>query len=297
MRAAIQAIGGARTGKPMSVPSGVLSKAKRLYASKCKKKGKGLVSVGSPDVIMVDRPYGGATSIADAVAYMESREVVWDIRDDLHIFSEIVENILKSPEIENKKAAIKKAVNELDKVLDEDIMQKDKDKSSVLDLLEKGIKDPDATEEKGDQVEETAPEEESSLDALFGVLKSVVHNKDLDRAGKIASAFECLKTIGAACDTIITESTPRTEADVITEITEAASKAAVKEIMEAIKPLAEKVTILEATLRAPSGDPQRKGLTVIGKAQVEGDPVKKGSVRSLSMLASGLDPETGKAIF
>lgn len=298
LRAAIQAVGGARTGKPMSVPSGVLSKAKRLYASNCKKKGKGLVTVEGEPTGMEYRPYGGATSIDDAVAYMESQEAVWDIRDDLHLFSEVVENILKSPEVDDKKAAIKKAVNELDKVLGEDIMGKDKEsKSSVLDLIE-GIKDADATEEKGDQVVAPAPEKEGSLDALFGVLKTVVHNEDLDRAGKIASAFECLKTIGAACDTIITESTPRTEADIIAEITEAASKAAVDRIIEAIKPLAEKVTVLEATLRAPSGDPQRKGLTVIEKAQVQGDePVKKGSLKWYSRINSGLDPETGKAIF
>jgi len=297
LRAAIQAVGGARTGKPMSVPSGVLSKAKRLYASKCKKKGKGLVSVGSPDVTMEYRPYGGATSIGDAVAYMESQEVVWDMRDDLHLFSEVVENILKSPEVEDKKAAIKKAVNELDKVLGEDLMKDKETKSSVLDLME-GIKEPDATEEKGDQVVEPAPEEESSLDALFGVLKSVVHNKDLDRAGKIASAFECLKTIGAACDKIITETTPRTEADIVAEITEAASKAAVDRVIEAIKPLAEKVTLLEATLRNPSVEPERKGLVFTEKAGVRGDePVKKGSVKWYAMFNSGLDPETGKPIF
>ena len=282
----------------MSVPSGKLSKAKRLYASKCKKKGKSLIPVGVSDIVMVDRPYGGATSIADAVAYMESREVVWDIRDDLHLFSEVVENILKSPEVEDKKAAIKKAVNELDKVLDEDIMGKDKEKSSVLDLLEKGIKDPDATKENGDQVVDPAPEKESSLDPLFGVLKTVVHNKDLDRTGKTAGAFECMKAIGAACDTIIDKETPRTEADVIAEITEAASKAAVDRIVEVIKPLAEKITVLEATLRAPSGDPERKGLTVIEKAQTESvKPVKKGSVLWYAMKNSGLDPETRKPIF
>lgn len=298
LRAAVQAIGGARTGKPMSVPSGVLSKAKRLYASNCKKKGKGLVSVGSPDMVMEYRPYGGATSIGDAVAYMESQEAVWDIRDDLHIFSEVIENILKSPEIEDKKAAIKKAVNELDNVLGEDIMSdKDKEKASVLGLIE-GIKEPDVTKKEGDQVVESVPEEGTSLDALFGVLKTVVHNGDLDRTGKIAGAFQCLKAIGAACDRIITESTPRTEADIIAEITEAASKAAVKEIIEAIKPLAEEISLLKTARQAsPSGMPERKGLTVVEKAQVQGEPVKKGSTKWYAMFMSGLDPETGKAIF
>ena len=288
------AINRAQTGEPMNVPSDVLSEAKKFYAKRCK--GKGLVSVGSPDMV-VDRPYGGATSIADAVAYMESREVVWDIRDDLHIFSEVVENILKSPEVENKRTALKKAVNELDEVLGKDIMDKDKEKSSVLGLVE-GIKEPDATEEKGDEVVESASEEESSLDPLFGVLKTVVHNKDLDRAGKVAGAFECMKAIGAACDTIITESTPRTEADIVAEITEAASKAAVEKIIEAIKPLVEKVTVLEATMRAPSEDPQRKGLMFTEKAETQtAEPVKKGSVKWYAMLNSGLDPETRKPIF
>jgi len=297
LRAAIQAIGGARTGKPMSVPSGVLSKAKRLHASNCKKKGKGLVPAGCPDVVMEYRPYGGATSIGDAVAYMESQEAVWDIRDDLHLFSEVVENILKSPEIEDKKAAIKTAVNELDKVLDEDIMGKDKEKASVLGLIE-GIKEPDVTKKEGDQVVESAPEEGTSLDALFGVLKTVVRNEDLDRAGKVAGAYQCLKAISAACDRIIEESTPRTEADVIAEITEAASKAAVDKIIEVIKPLADKITVMEATMRAPTEVPERKGLTVVEKAQVQGRaPVKKGSIAYYAARASGLDPETGKAIF
>jgi len=295
--AAIQAIGKGEAGKPVNVPSDVLSKAKRLYAKRCKGKGKGLVSIGESPVV-VDRPYGGATSIADAVAYMESREVVWDIRDDLHIFSEVAENILKSPEVEDKKSAMAKAIKELEGKLEEDLMSKDKEKASVLDLLEEGIKDPDATEEKGDQVVEPAPEKESSLDALFGVLKTVVRNEDLDRAGKVAGAFQCLKAISAACDRIIEESTPRTPADVIAEISEAASKAAFDKMIEAIKPLAEKITILEATMRAPSGDPQRKGLTVIEKAQVQGrEPVKKGTIAYYAALASGLDPETGEAIF
>jgi len=281
----------------MNVPSDLLSKAKRLHAKRCKEKGKGLVVDGSP-VVVVDRPYGGATSIADAVAYMQSREIVWDIRDDLHIFSEVVENILKSPEIEDKKAAIKTAVNELDKVLSEDIMSDKEVKSSVSDLVE-GIKGPDAAEENGDKVVETAPEEKSSLDALFEVLKSVVHSEDLDRKGKIAGSFECLRAMGAACDGIISENTPRTEADMVAEITEAASKAAVDRVIEAIKPLAEKVTVLEATLRSPIAGPERKGLTVVEKSrQVEGEePVKKGSVKWYAMLNSGLDPETGKAIF
>jgi len=297
LRAAIQAIGGARTGKPMSVPSGVLSKAKRLYASGCKKKGKGLVSVGSPDVVMEYRPYGGATSIGDAVAYMESQEAVWDIRDDLHLFSEVVENILKSPEVDDKKVAIKTAVSELDKVLGEDIMGKDKEKASVLGLIE-GIKEPDVTKKEGDQVVESVPEEGTSLDALFGVLKTVVRNEDLDRAGKVAGAFQCLKAISAACDRIIEESTPRTEADIIAEITEAASKAAVDKIIEVIKPLAEKITVMEATMRAPTEVPERKGLTVVEKAQMQGrEPVKKGTIAYYAAIASGLDPETGKAIF
>lgn len=288
LKAAIQAIGGARTGKPMNVPAGVLSKAKRLYASSCQKKGKGLMVEIEPAEVL---PFAGATTIADAVSYMKGQEAVYELHDDLHLFGTVIDNILRSSDVEDKKAAIVKTVSELNTLLKEDVMSNKEEKSSVLGLLE-GIKDSSAAE-KGDEAKPT-PKEDTSLDALFGALKSIVTSGELDRTGKIAGAYQCLKAMGATIDKVIAETTPRTESDVINEIVQRMEGA----ITEAIKPLAEKVAILEAKSFVVSAtEPVRKGFVVAQNAQSQVKPVKKGSIEWNSMLMSGLDPETGKAIF
>lgn len=297
LRAAIQAIGGARTGKPMSVPSGVSSKAKRLYARHCQEKGKALVEI--PQAELVQRPYGGATSIADAVSYMEGQEAAWKLGDDVRLFQNVVENILRSEEVDDKKAAISKAVSELNALLKPDVGEEEKmDKkekgktASVVSLIEEGIKSAVAAGE-GDK-EADAPEEGTSLDALFGAYKSIVYSKELDRKGKIAGAYQCLKLIGTASDKIISETTPRSEADIVAEIADAVEG----RFNEAVKGMAERLAVLEAKQRANVvTEPERKGFTVVGKAESQEEPVKKGSLAFYARQMSGLDPETGKAIF
>lgn len=65
----------------------------------------------------VYRPYGGATSIGDALAAMDAQEQAAAIQRAAWIFQDITSNILYDPTIDDKAKAISAAANELQKLL------------------------------------------------------------------------------------------------------------------------------------------------------------------------------------
>lgn len=108
--------------------------------------------------------------------------------------------------------------------------------------MEKQI--PYSAEDQPKEKEE--PREADSLEALLGVLRSVVHNENLGRGEKLDAVNECLKSLESACQNIVNKSTPRSQEDLVAEITEKAAEAAVKEVSRLLEPLLEKITNLEA---------------------------------------------------
>lgn len=79
------------------------------------------------------RPYGGATSIADALDYLKglaaARNVERELRATIQMWESVVENIMGDDDIKDKTAAIRKTLVELKKELKEDI---EEEKSKVI---------------------------------------------------------------------------------------------------------------------------------------------------------------------
>lgn len=104
------------------------------------------------------------------------------------------------------------------------------------------------TEEVPNGDPNASPEGES-LDVLFKVLKGTVYNKVQGRSAKLESLEKSLSALGDAARRIVNKETPRTEADLLAEVTAKASEAAFNRLEELIQPLVETVGRLEARKR------------------------------------------------
>lgn len=104
--------------------------------------------------------------------------------------------------------------------------------------------------EELEEVENSStPENEDSLDVLFQLLATLVHNKDLSRSEKLEGVTKCLASLETACTNIINKSTPQTPEDFVSEISKRAAEVAVERVSELLQPLMDSVSRLEARKR------------------------------------------------
>jgi len=87
--------------------------AKREKALGVGKEKADTIDVPKSDAVAVlELPYGGAISLADAMAAQEAQEEMWRISSVWAIFRDVVWNILDRADVEDKKGALSAAVDE-----------------------------------------------------------------------------------------------------------------------------------------------------------------------------------------
>lgn len=268
-----------------------LEKAERL-----KEKSKGeMVLKGEKgiEVSLEFRPYGGATSIAEAVSYVEARqaaaETLREIDQDLSVFDAVCENILADDSITDKKSALKGVLAELRGLLEEE-------KSKVVKSNVVQLKDINCGEAL-------------TLAGARRIIARKYPNVDFVSLGLVCRAIvKNIRNSGSRNQSLMIS-------DLDQEIREATKRSSPPTRTKGT------VSIREAAMRNSGLDPrtgkliersqarlgevvQVMGLqSVVDKIEkarpgiVERAAVKKGSLKYLALLNSGINPEDGSILF
>jgi len=196
------------------------------------------------------RPFGGATSISAAEAWLEAQEKMFQVYDSWGMFRAIMENILDDTDLTDKLPAVREAIAEFgDRV--ETIKSGAVDAFLVRAVVQQG--EETMPEQNKDQVQDTQATERvvaetpAALDpgsAFWSAIQGLTGNVTLSRADMLKSAQTALETLASAVQQQINAVRPPA---VDGEEMKAAVTAAVA---EAMRPLGEQVALLLAKSQA-----------------------------------------------
>lgn len=219
-------------------------------------------------------PYGGATSMRDAEDHMKAKEEMIHLMDMWSMFSNVAWNIFERPDIENKKAAFEKALDEFKSML------------SAKAMLE-----------FSDAVSE-APEHDLKpvLDELVSIVDNcVVLESDSERAEQINPALQGLGK--AIADYLAKKSVsadeppaPENKNDELIE----QMKSLIQPLVNDVKQMSDKIGILEAKSNAQAVEvkpriPQPRTATIPPSLVAKSEPkTKPGSLRDIINKSVGI---------
>jgi cation transport regulator len=211
------------------------------------------------------RPYGGATSLADAASFMEAQELEWKVHDNWSMLRAVMDNILDNDEEDfDKLGAVRQAVDEFG-----DRVAALKANISDTYLFQPAIVKGATTmpEETQTSVEEpiaapaVEPQElQSPGQAFWASIETAAADPTLTREQMVAEAQAGIEALATAAKNQIDAVRPPNVAEEMKAMLDAAIDAK-------IGPLAEKIELLLAKAQTPItapalAVPQQKSVTV-----------------------------------
>lgn len=242
-----------------------IGKLKGLYKSEKLKlpTAKSLAEMFGDDVVIEQqgadvpvtaewRPFGGATSINAAEAWLAAQEKMFQVYDSWGMFRAVMENILDDTELTDKLPAVRQAISEFgDRV--EAIKSGAVDAFLAQSVAVQETQGEEIMPEQIDQVQETQEEQvteqaaPAALDpgtAFWGAIEQLTGNISLSRAEMLQQAQDGLKALAAAVQNQIDSVRPPAADG------EEMRSMVAKAVAEAVQPLNEQLALLLAKQQA-----------------------------------------------